>query len=73
MIRAATFKLGRYFGIVMMMESALLCLSAIMFAGTADTGAQLRTSEHRTRHIALVLCQHQNMRVFLYPLHVRVF
>ena len=59
MIRAATFKLGRYFGIVMMMESALLFLSAIMFAGTADIGAQLRIAQdrdlriapHRTRHI----------------------
>ncbi len=48
MIRAATFKLGRYFGIVMMMESALLFLSAIMFAGTADIGAQLRMHKIET-------------------------
>jgi hypothetical protein len=35
-----SFKLGRYFGAVMMMESGLLFLSCILYAGTADVTAQ---------------------------------
>lgn len=39
-IRAQSFKLGRYFGIVMMFESVLLCFSAVFYAGDSMVAGQ---------------------------------
>eukprot|EP00455_Lapot_gusevi_P022235 TRINITY_DN2314_c0_g1_i7.p1 TRINITY_DN2314_c0_g1~~TRINITY_DN2314_c0_g1_i7.p1 ORF type:complete len:316 (+),score=101.78 TRINITY_DN2314_c0_g1_i7:125-949(+) len=51
MIRAQTFKLGRYFGVVMMIEATLLYMSAIMMAGES-----LRSGEYA----AAMACGLQN-------------
>lgn len=40
LIRAATFKLGKFFGVLMIIESLLLFLSTVLYAGDAFVGAQ---------------------------------